>query len=420
MKIVLYGAGYRGEKIGKYFGKDYVIAYIDADKEKQGQKINDIPIISIEDYLAKYIDYYVVITPAYNPEIKEMLNNYGIYHCEDSKKLPTDVLERGDFPLIIYDNVIKQNSKMLLYGINAFSIWLQERAKKLFGKEIKICPEKKCKREVLDWAINHLNIENQSDIANKVVLNTMPIDDEFLVEMKNKKCNLFTYSVDIGYYKNNLLKKIKGLFKGQRCFIVATGPSLTHSDLRKLEIKNEFSFAVNQFYKFDSKFRPNAYVVVDSFLINSSYKAINMVDADYKFIGDGGVNFWNNTENTEEKNLFKIHALQGPPYIEFVEDISYKLCAVGTVTFIALQIAVYMGFSQIYLLGTDCNYKMESKNNHAYEDEIDKKDHNIQNMFMAFEEARKYADSHDIKIYNATRGGMLEVFERVDFDSLFE
>lgn len=40
-------------------------------------------------------------------------------------------------------------------------------------------------------------------------------------------------------------------------------------------------------------------------------------------------------------------------------------------------------------------------------------------MSLAYKAARKYADAHGIKIYNATRGGKLEVFERVDFDSLF-
>lgn len=38
---------------------------------------------------------------------------------------------------------------------------------------------------------------------------------------------------------------------------------------------------------------------------------------------------------------------------------------------------------------------------------------------MAFEKAKEYADGHGIKIYNATRGGKLEVFERVNFDALF-
>ena len=41
-------------------------------------------------------------------------------------------------------------------------------------------------------------------------------------------------------------------------------------------------------------------------------------------------------------------------------------------------------------------------------------------MISAYKSAKKYADAHGIKIYNATRGGKLEVFERVDFDTLFK
>ncbi len=32
---------------------------------------------------------------------------------------------------------------------------------------------------------------------------------------------------------------------------------------------------------------------------------------------------------------------------------------------------------------------------------------------------KKYADKNGVKIFNATRGGMLEVFERVDLDDMF-
>ena len=37
---------------------------------------------------------------------------------------------------------------------------------------------------------------------------------------------------------------------------------------------------------------------------------------------------------------------------------------------------------------------------------------------MAYKKAKEYADKHGIKIYNATRGGALEVFPRVNFDDL--
>ena len=38
---------------------------------------------------------------------------------------------------------------------------------------------------------------------------------------------------------------------------------------------------------------------------------------------------------------------------------------------------------------------------------------------IAYEKAKRYGDEHGIQIFNATRGGMLEVFPRVTLDSLF-
>ena len=38
---------------------------------------------------------------------------------------------------------------------------------------------------------------------------------------------------------------------------------------------------------------------------------------------------------------------------------------------------------------------------------------------MAYMTARKFADKHnDFSVYNATRGGKLEAFERADFDKI--
>ena len=38
---------------------------------------------------------------------------------------------------------------------------------------------------------------------------------------------------------------------------------------------------------------------------------------------------------------------------------------------------------------------------------------------LAYKSTREYCDKNNIKISNATRGGKLEVFDRVDFDKLF-
>ena len=89
----------------------------------------------------------------------------------------------------------------------------------------------------------------------------------------------------------------------------------------------------------------------------------------------------------------------------------------STVTISLIQIAVYMGFKEIYLLSCDCDYSGPKQHFTYYGMKSDSKAGDI--MILAYQAAKDYADSHGIKIYNATRGGKLEVFEREDFDSLF-
>ncbi|MDR2410560.1 MAG: hypothetical protein LBE13_20955 [Bacteroidales bacterium] len=89
-----------------------------------------------------------------------------------------------------------------------------------------------------------------------------------------------------------------------------------------------------------------------------------------------------------------------------------------SVVFSMLQIAVFLGFGKIYLLGCDCNYESDLNNFADYGHGSTPQKTITTAMIEALREAKKYADLHNIKIYNATRGGMLEVFERVDLDKV--
>lgn len=118
----------------------------------------------------------------------------------------------------------------------------------------------------------------------------------------------------------------------------------------------------------------------------------------------------------------------------FSTDISKQINCRGTVTFTCMQIAAYMGFSEIYLIGVDHNYQNIINDSgevvvdnsvkdyfcKGYDEDIkDEVVHNMGNNTLAYIDAKKYCDeSKKTKIYNATRGGKLEVFERVDLDIL--
>ncbi len=104
----------------------------------------------------------------------------------------------------------------------------------------------------------------------------------------------------------------------------------------------------------------------------------------------------------------------------------------GTVTYHLLQLAVMMGFTEIYLLGIDFNYSLhvDNKGNIIRDDSV--KDYafndkaanytmpNLEASYYSYCSAEEYCKNrnYDVRIYNATRGGKLEMFKRVNLDEL--
>lgn len=95
-----------------------------------------------------------------------------------------------------------------------------------------------------------------------------------------------------------------------------------------------------------------------------------------------------------------------------------------TVTYANIQLAVFMGFSEIYLLGVDHNYNTSNNAESNYSNLINNttlyNPPRTDKSTLAYRKARKVCDEMGVKIFNATRGGCLEEFERINFDLLFD
>jgi hypothetical protein len=104
-----------------------------------------------------------------------------------------------------------------------------------------------------------------------------------------------------------------------------------------------------------------------------------------------------------------------------------------TVTYGAIQMAYYMGFKEVYLLGIDHNYSISLDEKGIPVVKEDVKDYfegskasnqglnlpRVAESTLAYMTARRFADKHsNFAVYNATRGGKLEAFERVDLDKI--
>lgn len=222
----------------------------------------------------------------------------------------------------------------------------------------------------------------------------------------------------------------KDSHKGERCFIVGNGPSLTMSDLELL--KGEFCFGANQiFFAFDkTSWRPDVYLTVNVDTFLAYRQEIDDLDSKIKFIDSKALDYGVEIRDA----LYLKHGTFAEGDELFSSDISKYYYNGGTVVYTALQTAVYMGFKYIYLIGVDNNFTIEKskdggiiKNNiqnHFYTAEEDKKTENlyatvdVNHLSESFEIAQDYAAKNGIRIYNATRGGKLEVFPRVTLEDV--
>lgn len=228
----------------------------------------------------------------------------------------------------------------------------------------------------------------------------------------------------------------KGKHAGQRCFIVANGPSLRAEDLDLLHERSEITFGMNRIYKLfeQTAWRPTYYVCEDELIAQSQQAEINAIATEAKFIPIE-LKWWHGV-SIDDACYFHLNYREDERYpLSFSTNIAHQMDCRGTVTFTCMQLAAYMGFSEIYLLGVDHNYqKTIDINGNVIVDpnakdyfcegyDTDIKDvvvHDMGSNTRAYMDAKKYCDTTGrTTIYNATRGGKLEVFQRVEFDSLF-
>lgn len=227
------------------------------------------------------------------------------------------------------------------------------------------------------------------------------------------------------------MKQYQGKHQGERCFIIGTGPSLLASDLEKL--KGEVTFASNRIFDIFSQtsWRPTYYINQDFPLIDKYQNEIRKLKVDGKFLPIDKKSIFGESEDITYFVLR--HKDFYPGNAEFSTKLHQYMGQGFTVTYGAIQLAAYMGFRKIYLLGIDHNYSisLDEKGvpimNTGVKDyfegsKADNKDLNLPRVVestVAYMTAEKVSKKNGgFRVYNATRGGKLEAFERVEFDEL--
>lgn len=234
-------------------------------------------------------------------------------------------------------------------------------------------------------------------------------------------------------FKKN--KRLKGLHKGKRCFIIGNGPSIKDQDLTLL--KDEYTFVTNYFILHDlaAEINPNFYCIVDNALHEGRFPIEQLFKIDEKLPNSTCFFRYKAKKHVEKNGIFensKVRYLKNKAYLNELWNINMRLngCIPGTVNVIhtCIIIAAYMGFEEIYLLGCDSTLYIP-RPDHFYnatelektiEVNMDEKLFYTSYMFKSYSIIKRLFNRKKIKIYNATNGGVLDVFPRVRFEEIIK
>jgi hypothetical protein len=242
-------------------------------------------------------------------------------------------------------------------------------------------------------------------------------------------------------------RRLTGRHAGEnRCFVIGNGPSLKDMNLRPLA--DEYTIAANSFYKHP-----------DASAIGLDYLCIN----DPHFMKDEPRSVsWHRTiaENLPAVRLVlnevaqplvnahklylghEVNYVGWGPWTHRAANINLDLTrplniGMTTGSSVAIPLALSLGFREIYLIGFDCNWLASTTatyhfyQTHEYFPEFDSvgKDtrgfsyeDELRSVLREFEShrlLREKAKSLGARILNATKGGLLDVYERREFAECF-
>lgn len=221
------------------------------------------------------------------------------------------------------------------------------------------------------------------------------------------------------------LLRFHDLHQGERCVIVCNGPSLNRMDLGFL--RKEVVFGLNKIYLGLPKFGfyPRYMVAVNRKVIEQSADAFRKMNC-VKFISDRGTDVL-----PEDALTYRIQTKDMTG--RFYGDITRGVREGHTVTHAALQLAYFMGFRQVVIIGMDHYFAQSGPSNAELEMRGADPNHfspdyfrgskwdapNLAESEISYRAALEAFSAVGREIVDATDGGHCQVFPKEDYRSFF-
>ena len=238
-----------------------------------------------------------------------------------------------------------------------------------------------------------------------------------------------TYRLALGEQRlrsSRRLRRFRNRHVRESCFILGNGPSLGQMDL--VSLNERYVFGSNQIYLLFDRvdLRLSYHVSTDPMAIQrGAYQFskqawptfITWKSGRTYLRGHDHIHFIRIRDegDDEESRMY-------PPL--FTTDISKPVWDGGTVTYVALQIAFYMGFQRVYLIGVDHSFQKHapgSPDPNHFDPRYARPSRlslppDVRAMEVAYRTAKAAYEKDGRQILDATVGGQLDIFEKVAFE----
>ena len=236
------------------------------------------------------------------------------------------------------------------------------------------------------------------------------------------------------------IARFKGIHAGERVVIIGNGPSLNDLDLSLLA--GTHTIGVNGIFYADDLLpeQLSYYVVEDSLVVRDNLQRIAAYKAGHRFFPSIYREMIGESANTSFFMMNRgFYARKSPAFCvpRFSTDVAQRIYAGQSVTTMNLQLAYYMGFTEVILIGMDFSYSIpdssiidgahitstEDDPNHFHPDYFGKgkvwKDPKLDRVLANYALAKQMYEADGRRIINATPAGNLHLFDRKPFDEIF-
>lgn len=228
------------------------------------------------------------------------------------------------------------------------------------------------------------------------------------------------------YIHSKRLIQFNNIHNNESCFIIGNGPSLNKMDLSLL--KDYHTFGLNKIFLIFDKVDLNLtyHVAVNPLVIKQSIIEFEQLKCPSFLSYETAHKLTYNSDNI----YFLATDSQFPVQYSFYSDILQPITEGYTVTYVAMQIAFYMGFKNVFLIGVDHNFKASGQPNEEQFLTGEDRNHfdpryfsnkqwhlpDLEASELSYHLAKFFFNRAGRQIFDATVDGKLEIFPKISYD----